>query len=55
MPTERELAHDLRYACRELLRYSGIDKDRVCKAIDRIGDILAEWQQLEDDEELDDA
>ena len=54
MNTERELCHELFDACRELLRYDGIDKDRVRKAINRIDDIVNEWQALLESDELDD-
>lgn len=53
MPTERELAHELRDRCRQLLRYDGIDKERVRQAVDGIGEIIAEWEYLENSEELD--
>ncbi len=54
MSTERELCHELFDACRSLLRYDGIDKDRVRKAVDRIDDIVNERQALLESVELDD-
>jgi len=53
MTTERELAHQLRAACRRLHRYNGIDKKRTDNAMDEIDEILAEWEYLEDNDELD--
>lgn len=46
---EREQCQALRAACRRLLRYDGIDAERVRQAVDTIHEILGEWQQAEDD------
>ena len=54
MATERELCQDLFEACRQLLRYDGIDKDRVRQAVDDIRDIVDERLRLMDNDELDD-
>jgi hypothetical protein len=53
MDTERELAHELREHCRELLRYDRVNSMRVREAIDSIRDTLGEWEELEKSGELD--
>ena len=40
--TEREMCQDLFEECRTLLRYDGIDKERVRRAVDRIREIVTE-------------
>ena len=55
MATEREMCQDLFEACRQLLRYDGIDKDRVRKAVDWIREIVVERLALLESGELDDA
>lgn len=52
--TEREMCQDLFEQCRQLLRYDGIDKDRVRQAVDRIRDIVDERLALLENDELDD-
>lgn len=54
MATEREMCQDLFEECRTLLRYDGIDKDRVRQAVDRIRDIVEERLYLIQNDELDD-
>ena len=54
MSTERELCHELFDACRELLRYDGVDKDRVRNAVTTIEAIVNERQALLESDELDD-
>jgi adenosine/AMP kinase len=53
MPTERELFQDLFQACRQLLRYDGIDKERVRQAVDNIRDIVSEYLYLQENSESD--
>lgn len=50
--TEREMCQDLFEQCRQLLRYDGIDKDRVRQAVDRIRDIVDERLALLENDEL---
>lgn len=52
--TEREMCQDLFEECRQLLRYDGIDKDRVRQAVDRIRDIVDERLAALENDELDD-
>ena len=40
MSAEHEWCQDLFEECRALLRYDGIDKDRVRRAIDRMREIV---------------
>lgn len=54
MTNDRELAYELRDACRQLLRYDGIDPSRVRDAVDRIRDIVGEWLDAEQTGDLDD-
>lgn len=54
MSTEREMCQDLFQACRSLLRYDGIDKNRTRQAVDDIREIVGEWIYLQETEELDD-
>jgi hypothetical protein len=55
MTTEREMCQDLFEQCRQLLRYDGIDRERVRVAIDRIREIVDERLALLESGELDDA
>lgn len=52
--TERELCQELFDECRRLLRYDGVDKDRVRQAVDRIREIVDERLALQENGELDD-
>jgi hypothetical protein len=54
MPTEREMCQDLFEQCRQLLRYDGIDKERVRQAVDQIREIVHEQLALFESGELDD-
>lgn len=54
MSTEREMCQYLFEECRVLLRYDGIDKERVRQAVDRIRDIVNERLYLLEHDELDD-
>lgn len=54
MSPEREMCQDLFEQCRQLLRYDGVDKDRVRQAVDRIRDIVEERLALLESGELDD-
>jgi hypothetical protein len=53
MVTEREMCHALFEQCRQLLRYDGIDKERVRQAVDQIRDIVHERLALLESDELD--
>lgn len=52
--TEREVAQRLLHYCRLLLRYDGLDKERVRQAIDGIDDTVYKWTILEQSGDLND-
>lgn len=43
-----EIGSGLYTACRQLLRYDGIEKDRVRQAIDTMDRLTQEWQRVHD-------
>lgn len=53
MVNEIAIAYELRESCRSLLRYDGIDKDRVRTAVEQIRDIVDVWLNAEQNDELD--
>jgi hypothetical protein len=51
MKTDRDTFLELFDACRSLLRYDGIDKDRVRQAVDSIREIVDEYLDMKENEE----